>query len=203
MKKIIIPMSALRASVLFAEQLANAKFPTLLGVHVEATLTHTRLSATNGHVGLLQLCVAKNTGVVREDIILPIADLYDVIDESTDDFAILIHADKMELVGTSRTVEFKSLIGNFPELSIVVPRRVSGELGQFDPEYMARFAEAARLLDTAHAEGAKPRMTVAHNGTTGASLVRFGDVDNAVGIVMALRVAAVPLVPPRGCMTPW
>lgn len=190
MKTIIIPANALRAACLFAEVLNPEKFPNSGCVHVEATGTQVRLSATNGHVGLLQQYHVQNIGVVRETVLIPVLDMVDFIKAAPLDapFKLLLLAQRgsAELVADGKSASFRNVDGAYPDLVKAIPETLSDKPAQFDPEYTARFAKAAKFLHTDVDEGKKPAMTIAYNGPKGNSIARFGANLTAIGIIAAV-----------------
>jgi hypothetical protein len=82
---------------------------------------------------------------------------------------------------TGATINFSAIDGKFPDIQRVIPHRVSGEVAQFRPALLERFAKAAKLL------GSKNQLIhVAHNGDS-ASLVHLDVNANFVGVVMPFR----------------
>ncbi len=185
MKKIIIPADALKAACLFAEELQGATKPNLGCVHIEATGTQTRITSTNGHVGLIQQYQVKNEDIVRETVLIPVGTFPEFVEEGKTAFALMLGAKgSAELCAEHGTKAFQNVGGVYPDLSFAVTDFPSGEVSQFDPDYLARFAEAAYYLHTDRDAGFKPAMNVLHNGPKGAALIRFGTNENALGIAM-------------------
>ena len=81
----------------------------------------------------------------------------------------------------------------YPDWRRVVPLTVSGEVGQFDAEYIGAFGKVHKLL------GGKYSPSIRHNGGSAARVVLAG---HAVGIIMPMRLALPPLENPAWLVTP-
>lgn len=93
---------------------------------------------------------------------------------------------KIECVGLS--INFTPIEGTFPDYERVVPHAISGEVAQFDPELIARFAKAAAVYS-----GKSRAIRIEHNGDGGA-LVHAND-DGFIGIVMPWRTGGTVGLP--------
>jgi DNA polymerase-3 subunit beta len=83
--------------------------------------------------------------------------------------------------------------GVFPDWRRVVPREpASGDAAQFNVEYLAAFAAAARVMGT-------KEITVSHNGLNPA-LVTWHDGDT-FGVLMPLRTKDIPTLAPAWART--
>ena len=81
----------------------------------------------------------------------------------------------------------------YPDWRRAVPLTVSGEVGQFDAEYIGAFGKVHKLL------GSKYSPSIRHNGGSAARVVLAG---HAVGIIMPMRLALPPLENPDWLVTP-
>jgi hypothetical protein len=73
----------------------------------------------------------------------------------------------------------KLIDGKFPDIDRVWPRTVSGEAGQYDPEYLADIGKACKLL------GVKYGGTLIQNGPTDAALIVLRH--DFAGLLMPMR----------------
>jgi len=93
--------------------------------------------------------------------------------------------------GNGVTTSFPSIKSEYPNWRSVVPHETSGELAQFNADYLASFRKIGRLLG---ASGAEPPV-IHHNGS-GPAIINFGsllgaeDIDNYwdyVALIMPMR----------------
>lgn len=69
--------------------------------------------------------------------------------------------------------------GKFPDWRRVMPAQVSGELAQYNPEYVSGFGDICKLL------GGKYGPFINHNGSSAAPVTNLG---GALGVLMPLRL---------------
>lgn len=81
----------------------------------------------------------------------------------------------------------------YPDWRKVVPLTVSGEVAQFNAEYVGAFGKAHKLL------GGMYSPVIRHNGDNAARVVLAGD---AVGVIMPMRGDPQPLDNPAWLVTP-
>jgi hypothetical protein len=81
----------------------------------------------------------------------------------------------------------------YPDWRKVVPLTVSGEVAQFNAEYVGAFGKVHKLL------GSKYSPVIRHNGDSAARVVLTGD---AVGVIMPMRGDPQPLDNPSWLVTP-
>ena len=81
----------------------------------------------------------------------------------------------------------------YPDWRRVVPLTVSGEVAQFNAEYVGAFGKVYKLL------GGKYSPAIRHNGDSAARVVLTGD---AVGVIMPMRGDPQPLENPSWLVTP-
>jgi len=88
-----------------------------------------------------------------------------------------------------------AIAGTFPDWRAVMPRECDGTVAQYNPAYLADFAEAGRILSNGKCDVA---IAVSYNGNSPA-LVRFWHEDKPVqsfGVLMPLRTNPVMESPP-------
>jgi DNA polymerase-3 subunit beta len=83
------------------------------------------------------------------------------------------------------SVNFTAVDGKYPDYVRVIPDKVTGETAQFNPDYVADFKKAYKLLNA-------KTFHIHHNGHGGA-VVDFG-LANFLGVMMPLRTGAENLV---------
>ena len=81
----------------------------------------------------------------------------------------------------------------YPDWRRIVPLTVSGEVAQFNAEYVGAFGKVYKLL------GGKYSPSIRHNGDSAARVVLTGD---AVGVIMPMRGDPQPLDNPDWLVTP-
>ena len=81
----------------------------------------------------------------------------------------------------------------YPDWRKVVPLTVSGEVSQFNAEYVGAFGKVYKLL------GGKYSPSIRHNGDSAARVVLTGD---AVGVIMPMRGDTQPLDSPSWLVPP-
>ena len=81
----------------------------------------------------------------------------------------------------------------YPDWRKVVPLTVSGEVSQFNAEYVGAFGKVYKLL------GGKYSPSIRHNGGSAARVMLTGD---AVGVIMPMRGDPQPLENPAWLVTP-
>ena len=85
----------------------------------------------------------------------------------------------------STTIQGRSTGSRFPDWRRVIPKNCTGEVGQFNPNYIADFGKVAQILK----DSRMPVIHIAHNGTSGA-LVTIHENDNYVAVLMPQRSEA-------------
>lgn len=184
-----IPFKALKAISLFAPEDDVRYF--LNGVLIDSTGTEVRLVATDGHC-LALYRLQEEAPVGRA--ILPIEDVKDTLKVPK----TISHKEtpfEVEIQDTAVTVthgngfavqRFNPIEGKFPDYLRVLPRTASGELAQFDPELLNRFAQADRVLGGLKRSD-DPHVYVHYNGNGGALVECLHDKD-FLGVVMPWRM---------------
>jgi DNA polymerase-3 subunit beta len=77
------------------------------------------------------------------------------------------------------TVTGAPVDGTYPDWRRVIPRSTSGEIAQYQMDYLADFGAVCKLL------GGKYSPFIHHNGSSGAVITNLGP---AIGVVMPLRI---------------
>ena len=177
-------LSALRALTVLAAKDDIRYY--LNGVLIEYSPTTTRVVATNGHVMGIYNDAQENEG--SGSFIIPRSAL-DLLKPANKLDQVCITregtgAGSISVIGGA-SVNFTAVDGKFPDYVRVIPDKVTGEVAQFNPDYIADFKKAYKLL------GAKT-FHIHHNGHGGA-IVDFAR-DDFLGIIMPLRTGAENLV---------
>lgn len=187
--------------------------PSLNGVYIEATDMETRLSSTNGSAAALQRADAKGENDVDGGVVRMIVPRHAL--EGVKNHKVLrtveINNDggSWGLVDFSTRTSFVPIDGKFPNIPRVFPRTTSGEVAQFDPELIAAFTKAAKVLGATYKGLAQ--VAIAHNGRrtpddkndTGlhAALVSLGHRQDYTGVIMPMTGEA-PTAPPSWALSP-
>jgi DNA polymerase-3 subunit beta len=158
----------------------------LNGVNVEFNETTTRLVATNGHVLAIQNLTQNlvNTGagslIIPSDIIKalkPVSKNADIVQIKQTD------AGHWEIDNYGTKITFTALEGKFPDYARVVSgAKTSGLAAQYNPDYLATFLKAAKLLT-----GAKtPQIELMQNGQSSA-LINIIGLSGFIGVTMPMK----------------
>ena len=159
----------------------------LNGVNVQVADGQAVMIATNGH---MMLGARHATDGDACACIIPLALIKSVkLDKKAGDMAEFTFDGKDIAIRYAGSIYGSGAIdGTFPNWRAVVPREpASGDAAQFNPEYIAAFAGAARVA------GGK-NITIAHNGNNPA-LVTWHD-DNTFGVLMPIRSDDIPTLAP-------
>ena len=181
--KIYTTLSALKAvNLLSADK--NIRY-YLNGVHVSATATATRLTATDGHALGIHQSEQQNEGVDFVEMIIS-TDVIKLIKSASKNVDIVVIDTEDGITGTigsitGAAVSFKAIDGKFPDVQRVMPKTISGETAQFQPYLLEKFSKASKLLGSK-----KGLINVAYNGTSTA-LVKIDATQDFMGLVMPLR----------------
>jgi DNA polymerase-3 subunit beta len=107
------------------------------------------------------------------------------IDTKTDGAAVL------SVAYDGSTYSVNAIARTFPAWRHIIPHSADGVAAQYDPEYLAEFKEAGRILE---GNTNSPSVAVSYNGGKPA-LVRFWHDDNQVqsfGVIMPMRPEVAP-----------
>lgn len=123
----------------------------LNSVFIEADATHTTMVTTNGHVLLVLRQKAENKLEKPVSVIMPREVCESILklnikplpaigiaQESDDEFSTLLTS-----LAENSTLHFRSIEAAYPDWKRVIPEKVSGEAGTFNPEYLLTFKKVA------------------------------------------------------------
>jgi DNA polymerase III subunit beta len=158
----------------------------LNGVNVEFSESCTRLVATNGHIlgieNLTQNLVNTGAGslIIPSDIIKalkPVSKNADIVQIKQ------IDATHYEIDNYGVKTTFAGIEGKFPDYARVVSgAKTSGQAAQYNPDYLATFLKAAKLLT-----GAKnPDIEIMQNGHS-AALINITGLASFIGVIMPTK----------------
>lgn len=192
--KLIIHTNTLRALLCFAGKQERRFY--LNGVHLEVTAGSAIAVATQGVIlGAAKLPMPPDGHasiiVPREAIELALKGLPRRVDVLEFEFADGERDSRCLRDVTVGNVKCKELDGKFPEWRRVMPREVSGELAQYDPDFLATIKKASGLARGRHSVINKP---IGHNGTS-AGVVEVAE--NFIGIIQPFNWQEVEV--PTGC----
>lgn len=196
--KCALPISAIKAALLFAGKEDIRGY--LNGLCVEFAPGTVRLIAVDGHRLIVQniplmedapSCAAPVRFVVARDAVnaaLKLAPKRTVAIECTytqttepDTTRVgvtIVSVARIDFGGVN-AVDLQATLGRFPEWERVVPNACSGELAQYNADYLADAQKAGALLGNRF-------ISVGYNGTSPALITL---TDNAFAIVMPMRGA--------------
>ena len=165
--KINVKLSALHAVAQLAADKEIRYY--MVSVRVEANADQTILTATNGTcVGMYRNVDAENEVDDKVSFLLPL-DVIKMLKHAKNGLdAAVIETDDC-LKGTisvigGATVSWSAVDGRFPDIARIIPQTCSGEVAQFDPALIAKFAAANKCL------GSKANLKIWHNGTSAAPI---------------------------------
>jgi DNA polymerase-3 subunit beta len=158
----------------------------LNGVNIEFSESCTRLVATNGHIlgieNLTQNLINTGAGslIIPSDIIKalkPVSKNADIVQIKQTD------AGHWEIDNYGVKITFTALEGKFPDYARVVSgAKTSGQASQYNPDYLATFLKAAKLLT-----GAKtPQIEIMQNGQSSA-LINIVGLASFIGVIMPTK----------------
>ena len=186
MNTITIEANALKALMLFSS-VKDVRY-YLQCVHVETGPAGARLTATNGHVLAAHFIRGEyevSEGIITSDLLanaLKIAGKVAKIE-------ICIEAGPYRPFYTVLGLRAEAIDGKYPNTSQLFKLgEPSGMAAQFDPQYLAILAKAAKDL------GKPTRAHINHNGPENAALVSFGR-DDFIAIIMPMRSESSGIVP--------
>jgi len=181
--KIYTTLSALRAVNLLSADKDLRHY--LTGVHVTATATATRLTATDGHALGIHQSEQQNEHVDFVEMIIS-TDVIKLIKSASKNVDIVVIDTTDGITGTigsitGAAVSFKAIDGKFPDVQRIMPKTISGETAQFQPYLLEKFSKASKLLGSKNG-----LINVAYNGPSTA-LVKIDATQDFMGLVMPLR----------------
>jgi len=170
----------LKAAVLFTSKEETRYY--LKGISIQATLATVKVASTDGH----RLFVARVNQEENTDtfsIIIPTDTIATATKGAKYPLALSKLSDTQWRLGDTI---FTPIDGTFPGYEFIVPKSVSGETAQFNPEYVAALGKANKLLG-----GTAENVTIGYNGDKPALVTGSGfKSHNALAVIMPLRSAA-------------
>ncbi|MCI0560916.1 MAG: hypothetical protein MN733_20720 [Nitrososphaera sp.] len=184
---ITVPAEYIHALKLFCAQKHNMLY-YLIGIYLEIFGTEARLVATDGHrLGIFRI---QNTGLSltkRMTAIIPSDLLKDIKPKGT--VAITLKQDQTITVEYAGKITMgKAINARYPNYRGVIPHNTSGNVAQFNADYLADFARASCILD---GKKASRQPVILHNGES-AALVYVGN-ENFIGLIMSRRSTATKI----------
>jgi DNA polymerase-3 subunit beta len=164
----------------------------LNGVNLQVANGEATMVATNGH---MMLGARHATVADACTCIIPMALIKSIkLDRKTGDLAAFSFDGKDIVIRyAGSTYGSGAVDGSFPDWRAVVPREpASGDAAQFNPDYLAAFAAAARIMGSK-----EPK--VAHNGLDPALVTWHSD--DTFGVLMPLRTNDLPTLAPAWART--
>jgi hypothetical protein len=165
--KINVKLSALHAVAQLAADKEIRYY--MMSVRVEANADQTILTATNGTcVGMYRVVEAENEVDDKVSFLLPL-DVIKMLKPAKNRLdAAVIETDDgakgtISVIGGA-TVSWSAVDGKFPDIARVIPQQCSGEVAQFNPALVAKFAAANKCL------GSKANLKIWHNGGSAAPI---------------------------------
>jgi len=156
------------------------------GVYIDFQVDKTIYVATNGHILGVYTEDAKNEHtfnvIVPRDIVKQLKPKKGTAKWGTLVFDPEAKTGRILNPADSQDFGFTSLAGVYPDYLRVIPDKTSGEVGQFDAQYVYAFAQVNKALGASY----PGRFKIDHNGERGA-LVHLPD-ENFVGVLMPCRV---------------
>jgi len=191
---------ALKATAIAAGTDATRYY--LNGVNVEHTPSGPVFIATDGHRLIATRQNWQDTTPAQfSPVIIPLTLIKRVkIARKIDNATITIEAKGQGVFSISiyyagATYAENAIAGTFPDWRRVIPTSCDGTAAQYNPDYLADFKEAGRILEGSKCERA---VAISYNGGSPA-LVRFWHDDQPVqsfGVIMPLRTDPVMQSPP-------
>lgn len=168
----------------------EATRPDLHGVYVENHDGSCNIVATNGHVLCVRRIVDPDIQPIGNVVIPPdVVNHWRFTKKAEDQKAALVNQGGGSFAITDGTVTriFKS-IEKYPDWRRVVPTQASGEMGQFNWDYLSRLKKFGEALDIG-----SPALVP--NGTNDPAIVRFKD-PYTFAVLMPMRADTPAMEPP-------
>lgn len=181
-----IHVKGLKAVALFTAK-QDVRF-YLHDVHVEVHPDRTLLVATDGHCLAVHSYPCSNDIESSFDFQIPFAVVEQIMKSKVTEIVLKHNPDgSVEYAASGATQTFMPLQNKFPTWRRVVPmsENLTGELAQYNPDYLAKAQKAFRQLDP-KIGGKTDFISLKHNGASG-GLVYSPRVSNFVVVVMPLR----------------
>ena len=184
--KIYAPLSALHTVACFAAKDDIRYYLNV--VRVEASPVQTRFTATDGHCAGMLRTAQENEGIDGAITILIPIDVIKAAKKAKNncDALVIETADgksgTLAVVG-GVSINWTAIDGTYPTMARVIPALASGEPAQFNPELIAKFAQAQKITGS---KTAFPHFW--HNGTNGTAVTLCGQYSHDfTGVIMPLR----------------
>jgi DNA polymerase-3 subunit beta len=182
MKKVTIDLNLVKACALACSKEKTRYY--LNGVYVTSDGFSLVSVATDGHrlIAFKHNCDQENMPE-SFGVIIPLEIINKIKLNKIGSLAILKHVDglKWKIEYTGLSIEFDAIDGIFPDWRRVVPTSTSGEIAQFNLEYMSDFAKVAKMLGKT-----TPQCAISHNGH-GPALVSFNTEHDGFAVLMPFR----------------
>lgn len=204
--KIIVAANYIAALKIFAAQKDTRYY--LNGICLEIGAKETRMIATDGHrLGCFRIASEQEhiiepltDVIIHNDLIKPIKakggpvtiTIGDVIEGKDADGYVIKYRRPVSLAQDGVAWSGETIEGKFPQWRRVIPEITSGEVAQFNANYVGDIGKAWSCLHPGN-KGRFPASHIAHNGTGGA-LVSF-DSDDFIGVIMPCKTEAFSRAP--------
>lgn len=169
MLKVSVPANKVAAVALFSGK--NDIRNYLNGVHIEVMNLETRIVATDGHTAGMYRHEGSNPTTF--DVTIPTASIEIIMKTKALNMEVMCK----DGIWTINGLPFEPCFGKFPAYRRIVPLSVTNEVAQFNPEYLMRVAKAGKLMKN-------KAMFVIHQNGSGASVARFNNDSDFIGIIM-------------------
>lgn len=180
---IYVHMPILKAAILCASTEATRYY--LNGVAIQAAPEGVVAVATDGH-RLAAFNLPEHQSSETFSIIIPHHIIHDIKLNKAIDFAELVVESplKASIAYNGQTTIFQPIDGTFPDWKRIIPTELSGEVAQFNPDYLQSFAKMVKLLGRP-SKSALP-FHLAHNGGGPARVILTTDFDHCC-VIMPMR----------------
>jgi DNA polymerase-3 subunit beta len=162
----------------------------LNAVCIDVRATDAVAVATNGHI-LLALPLATDSELVHGQYIIPrelVESLKAPFKNACAEVTIDTASQSVTVTLAGASTSAKLVEARFPEWRRVVPKTVSHQVSQFEPDYIALFKKIHKLL------GGSNSPAIAHNGDghEGGGSARVILPRDAIGVLMPMRHSNAP-----------
>ncbi len=175
----------------------------LISIHFIATKKATYAVSTDGHrMGIVNFTVDNEfLDCERLELTVPLNAIKAIKHQvkRADDLIVIEKAGEHWLVNDiilNVASGFRPIEDRFPDVQRVVPKETSGEVAQFNAEYIGDFAKISKVLCLKY-----PHPVISHNGNA-AALVEFEGESSWFGVVMPARCAGASRIAPLKMFPP-
>jgi len=159
----------------------------LNGIYIDFQADKTVYVATNGHILGIYTEKAENEHVfsviIPRDVVKQLKPKKGTAKWGKISYDPETKAGRILNPANTQDFGFTPIEGVYPDYMRVIPEKTSGEVGQFDAEYVYAFAQVNKALGASY----PGRFKIDHNGERGAALVHLFD-DNFTGVIMPILV---------------